>query len=91
MRFLDLDLAQRIPDAKTIWLYRETLAKASVLEACSSNLTSIGLLRDSNREGAKWGQLVDAPLVPVPKQPNTRVEDAAIKAGERRLIRPNVA
>ena len=32
MRFLGLDLHQRIPDAKTIWLFRETLAQAGVLE-----------------------------------------------------------
>lgn len=32
MRFLGLDLDQRIPDAKTIWLFRETLAHAQVVE-----------------------------------------------------------
>ncbi len=31
MRFLGLDLHQRIPDAKTIWLFRETLARAGVV------------------------------------------------------------
>lgn len=32
MRFLDLDLNQHIPDAKTIWLFRETLAQAGMLD-----------------------------------------------------------
>ncbi len=32
MRFLGLDLHQRIPDAKTIWLFRETLAQAGGVE-----------------------------------------------------------
>ena len=32
MRFLGLDLDQRIPDAKTIWLFRETLTQADVVE-----------------------------------------------------------
>ena len=32
MRFLGLDLDQRIPDAKTIWLFRETLTQAQVVE-----------------------------------------------------------
>lgn len=32
MRFLGLDLDQRIPDAKTIWLFRETLTQAGVVE-----------------------------------------------------------
>ncbi len=31
-RFLGLDLHQRIPDAKTIWLFRETLAQAGVVD-----------------------------------------------------------
>lgn len=33
MRFLVLDPAQYIPDAQTIWLFRETLAQADVVEA----------------------------------------------------------
>ena len=33
MRFLGLDLHQRIPDAKTIWLFRETLTQVGVVEA----------------------------------------------------------
>jgi transposase, IS5 family len=32
MRFLGLDLDQRIPDAKTIWLFRETLAQTHLVE-----------------------------------------------------------
>ncbi len=32
MRFLGLDLHQRIPDAKTIWLFRETWTQAGVIE-----------------------------------------------------------
>jgi transposase len=32
MRFLKLDLNDRVPDAKTIWLFREKLTKAGVIE-----------------------------------------------------------
>ena len=32
MRFLGLDLDHRIPDAKTIWLFRETLTQAQMVK-----------------------------------------------------------
>ena len=33
MRFLGLGLEGRVPDAKTVWLYREQLTQAGVIEA----------------------------------------------------------
>jgi transposase, IS5 family len=79
MRFLGLDLDQRIPDAKTIWLFRETLAQAQVVETLfvqfESYLAEHGLQ-------PRGGQLIDASLVPVPKQRNTHKENATLKAGE---------
>ncbi len=42
MRFLGLTLADRVPDARTIWLFREKLTKA-------------GLSSDAKRNG--WGHL----------------------------------
>jgi len=41
MRFLGLDLHHRLPDAKTIWLFRETLAQAQVVETLLHNLKPI--------------------------------------------------
>ena len=32
MRFLGLGLEDKVPDAKTVWLYREQLAQAGVIE-----------------------------------------------------------
>jgi len=32
MRFLGLGLQDRVPDAKTVWLYREALAKTGLIE-----------------------------------------------------------
>ena len=31
MRFLELSLSDRVPDAKTIWLFRENLTKSGVI------------------------------------------------------------
>ncbi len=33
MRFLGLGLEDKVPDAKTVWLYREQLAQAGAIEA----------------------------------------------------------
>jgi IS5 family transposase len=78
MRFLGLDLHQRIPDAKTIWLFRETLARAGVVETL---FTQFDTYLASQGLQARGGQLIDASLIPVPKQRNTREENATVKAG----------
>ncbi len=78
MRFLGLGLEDVVPDAKTVWLYRERLARAGVIEelfaAFDGHLRERGWL-------AMGGQIVDAAIVPVPKQRTTREENATIKGG----------
>lgn len=78
-RFLGLGLEDRVPDAKTVWLYREGLAQAGMIEALFGQFD--GYLE---RQGhiARGGQILDASIVPVPKNHNTREENKAIKAGE---------
>jgi transposase, IS5 family len=78
MRFLQLDLDQRIPDAKTIWLFRETLAQAQVVETLFEQFEAYLAAHGLQPRG---GQLIDASLVPVPKQRNLRDENATLKAG----------
>jgi IS5 family transposase len=79
MRFLGLGLGSRVPDAKTIWLYRETLTKAKVMDKLFSlfnaQLKAAGLITHT-------GSIVDATFVDAPRQRNTREENAKIKAGE---------
>ena len=79
MRFLGLGLEDPTPDATTIWLYREQLVRAGLVDelfdAFDAHLKAQGRL-------AMGGQMIDASIVPVPKQRNTRDENAAIKAGE---------
>ena len=79
MRFLGLDLDQRIPDAKTIWLFRETLAQAKVVETLFAQFESYLAAHGLQPRG---GQLIDASLIPVPKQRNSREDNVTIKAGE---------
>ena len=79
MRFLELGLYDTVPDAKTIWLFRETLKKAGVIEELFAQFNAVleqkGLI---TREGT----IVDATFVEAPKQRNHREENQAIKAGQ---------
>lgn len=79
MRFLGLGLEDRVPDATTVWLYREHLAQAKAVEELFAQFDAS--LRDQGFR-AMGGQMIDASIVPVPKQRNTREENATIKAGE---------
>lgn len=78
-RFLGLTPEARVPDAKTIWVFRERLKNQDLMEALFEQLLvqidAAGLL-------ARQGQIVDAALVPVPKQRNSREENAQIKQGQ---------
>ena len=78
MRFLGLGLADRVPDARTIWLFREKLTKAQAIKPLFARfdaaLRSAGYI-------AMGGQIVDASLIAAPKQRNTEDEKAAIKDG----------
>jgi transposase, IS5 family len=83
MRFLGLGLADPVPDANTIWTFREALTRAQIdgklaievlFGAYEAALTRAGFL-------AMGGQIIDASIVAAPKQRNTRAEKAEIKAG----------
>jgi transposase, IS5 family len=79
MRFLGLGLEDTVPDATTVWLFREALAKAGLVktlfERFNRHLDAKGYI-------ARGGQIVDATIVSAPKQHNTREENEAIKAGK---------
>jgi IS5 family transposase len=65
MRFLGLSLADRVPDARTIWLYREKLTRAGAIEGLFARFDQA--LRASSFI-AMSGQIVDATLVSAPKR-----------------------
>ncbi|NOZ09858.1 MAG: IS5 family transposase [Gammaproteobacteria bacterium] len=77
MRFLDLSLEDPVPDARTVWSYRQLLTDQGLLEPLFEQFNRS--LIDQGYQ-AKKGQIIDASIVPVPKQRNTRTENAAIKA-----------
>ena len=66
-----------IPDATTVAFFRERLRKANVIDELFEMFESY--LRDQGLE-ARGGQIIDATLVPVPKQRNSREDNKEIKA-----------
>ena len=78
MRFLELSLAASVPDAKTMWVFREELKEHKLTEKLFDRFDEC--LRALNVE-LKSGQIVDATFVTVPIQRNNREENALIKEG----------
>ena len=78
MRFLGLALEDQVPDAKTVWLYREQLTKAGAIERLfagfDATLRAAGYL-------AMAGQIVDATVVEARRPRLTPDEKATVKAG----------
>jgi IS5 family transposase len=76
--FIGWTLADKVPDANTLWDFREALIAAGVFDKLfarfDEQLRGQGLL-------AQPGKLVDASFVDVPRQRNTREENARIKGG----------
>ncbi len=79
MRFLGLQLEDRVPDSKTVWTFREALKNLDLVDVLfvrfHAQLAAQGY-------AAKAGQMVDATFVEVPRQRNTREENALIKEGQ---------
>jgi len=76
--FVGLGVMNDIPDATTVAFFRERLRKACVIEELFEKFERY--LREQGLE-ARGGQIIDATLVPVPKQRNSREENKEIKAG----------
>lgn len=78
-RFLGLSPEGRVPDAKTIWLFRERLKTLELVEELFAEL-----MMQIEVAGyiPRRGQIVDASMVTAPRQRNHRDENEAIKKGE---------
>ena len=78
MRFLGLSVGNTVPDAKTIWLFREQLTEAGVIKKAFDKFD--GFL-GNHGFAARKGQIIDASIVQAPKQRNSRDENKGIKDG----------
>lgn len=78
MRFLGLGINDPVPDSKTIWLFRDNLTAAGMIEKLFSHLD-----KQLDKDGiiVHKGKLVDASIVEVPVQRNSREENKELKEG----------
>jgi len=78
MQFLNLQLGQRVPDAKTIWHFKNELSREGMINnlftLLHNQLLADGIILNK-------GTIVDASFVNVPRQRNSREENEKIKDG----------
>lgn len=79
MRFLNLNIESRIPDEKTVWLFREQLVKAKAINKLFDRFN--GYL-DQQGYKAECGSILDASIVEAPRQRNSRESNQRIKEGK---------
>jgi IS5 family transposase len=80
MRFLDLSLTEKIPDAKTIWKFREQLTEAKLIKPLFDKFEEY--LKGNGFEAEK-GQIIDATIIETPVQHNSDKENEQIKSEEK--------
>ncbi len=78
MQFLGLQIGDNVPDEKIIWLFKEQLKEnqlsQTLFELFTTQLFNNGIV-------ARDGSMVDASFVDVPRQRNSRENNADIKKG----------
>jgi IS5 family transposase len=77
-QFLGLKIGNKIPDEKTIWHFKEQLSNKDIslklFELFTKQLMNKGII-------AKEGSMIDASFVDVPRQRNSKEDNADIKKG----------
>ena len=79
MRFLGMRICDKVPDRNTIWNFREQLKEGGIVKRLfklfHKELTRIGMIVNK-------GKIIDASIVEVPVQRNSRDENREIKEGK---------
>ena len=73
-----VELEDRVPDAKTVWVFREQIKAQGLMEKLFARFHE---QLAAQGYAAKAGQMIDATFVEIPRQRNNRDENAEIKAG----------
>jgi IS5 family transposase len=79
MRFLGLTVTDKVPDAKTIWKYREQLTEAELIKPLFCKFEEY--LREKGFK-ATGGQIIDATIIEAPIQHNSQEETEQIKKAQ---------
>jgi IS5 family transposase len=77
--FLGLESGDKVPDEKTVWLFRENLTKHGLVEILFEQFRNY---LETQNLIFNEGQMIDASFTVAPRQRNTREENARIKSGE---------
>lgn len=78
LRFLGLTPESRIPDEKTIWAFRESVKSRGLHDEL---FQTFARFLEAQGLRASRGTIIDARIVEVPRQRNSRAENATIKEG----------
>jgi transposase, IS5 family len=78
MRFLGLRSYDKVPDSNTIWNFRENLKAGDVVKELFNRFG-----KELNKQGliVNKGKIIDATIVEVPVQRNSREENKEVKGG----------
>jgi len=79
MQFLGFGLAEEVPDATTVWLFRKQLTEQGLMDSLFEQFDGYLIEQGYTAQG---GQIIDATLIPVPKQHNSNDENEQIKQKE---------
>lgn len=78
-KFLGIESGDKVPDEKTVWLFRENLTNKGVVEDIFKQFTEF---LESKNLIINEGKMVDASFVIAPRQRNNREENKIIKQGQ---------
>lgn len=78
MRFVGLGLGEDVPDARTIWVYRDKLGEAGVRALFDGFVASLKAKGYILHEG----KVLDATIVETPRQRNSREDNEIVKSGQ---------
>lgn len=79
MRFLGLSLGEKVPDANTIWAFKEELKKHDLMRKL---FDMFGQMLAARNLVTRTGSIIDATFVTVPKRHTSSDDNKRLKAGE---------
>ena len=82
-KFLALESGDKVPDEKTVWLFRENLTNTGLVETI---FAQFGHYLESKELIINEGKMVDASFTVAPRQRNTREENRIIKEGNGKTL-----
>jgi len=78
-RFLGITLSDKVPDAKTVWNFKNRLIEK---ELDKELFDHFGTMLEKHGLIAHEGKIIDASFMEAPRQRNSREENKQVKAGE---------